>query len=334
MLKNKKLAIVNIPHKQCEQAAVMMLESVGYEVRGPAKELTRELSGYMKQPVSTFIPLKATPKDLQSCDLFVTVKYYSVLDTIKRYNFLKNKILWFDINGGQPGRALPKAKYKELPLSPVVPYVGSSKWYADSSPYPVSGPRYVCYIPIDNREECLQTERSMLESPVSLVHNPYKWGYGWIVDLLKESGIKFHGGWGAPDGLLPQSEVPKVLSKALCYVHTKGRDCPGYSLYQALLCGCPVIVSSLFLERTGYSDLYEHNKTCLVVDDDPKLALSKRARVISSRFRRCVDRLRDPVENKRIGEAGRERLLKLQWRSGKDSDRLSFQKFMGENYVS
>lgn len=327
----RRTAIINVPHRQCEQAAEIMLASAGYQPLGISRLLAVQLAKYMKQSINSQIALKATPKDFLTCDLFVTIKYYSVLDTLSRHKHLQGKVLWFDINGGMPGVDIPQAPFKIMPTSPVVPYVGSCKWYADDSPYNVSGPRYVTYIPLANRKQCLETTRAMSGPPVSMVHNPYHWGYGWLVDPLRRSGVKFHGGWGAPDSLLPQDEVAPKLARSRCYIHAKGHDCPGFSLYQALMCACPAIITSVFLERTGYSDLYQHDKTCLVAQDEPDLPVEERTRVLCARIRQFMKQLEDPKENKRIGEAGRARLLELLWDPARESDTSSFRKFMEAN---
>ena len=56
----------------------------------------------------------------------------------------------------------------------------------------------------------------------------------------------------------------------------------------------------------------------------------ERAKLLMSGITRAIQRLRDPIKNQRIGQNGRERLLKLMWDTKRDGP--GFQAFMQENF--
>lgn len=331
----QKLAILHVPHEQCEKSIQEMLSSVGYLVLGIGPELSRLVNRYMKPVVASRLVDKAVPADMVSCDLFVTVKHYNLPNIYRNYRQLKKKVLWFDINGGVPGEVITRELQKSYPLKVPIPYVSANKRYVDGSEYKVSGPRYICYIPLHNRKELLKAahQRVVTEPPVCLVHNPSNWGYGWLVEPLRvQHGVRFYGSHGAPDGLLEPRQTKNKLTSALCMVHAKGRDCPGCALYESLLVGCPVIITDLFLRRTLYTDLYVDGETCLVVKDDPSMCIDDRRNHLMKQLASCLERLKDPQENKRIGSNGRRRIVQLMWSSDRKQDVDSFASFMEQNF--
>ena len=330
-----KLAIVHVPHEQCEASIAEMLNSVGYHVFGIGRDVSHLLNVYMKPVVASRLPIKAELSHFRKCNLFVTVKHYNIPWLEENHNHLKGKLLWFDINGGIPGITIPQEPRKGYPLEVPVPYISANKHYADDSSYQVSGPRYICYIPLPNRQEFLIAahKRSLSDPPVCLVHNPKHWGYGWLVDqLISKHGVRFFGGFGASNGLLKPKEISGVLTTALCMVHAKSRDCPGCALYESLLTGCPVIITDLFLERTWYTDLYIDGETCLVVKDNPELPIPERTKFLMDQITVCINRLKDPTENARIGSNGRRRIVQLMWQSDRADDVSSFRDFMRRSF--
>jgi len=318
-----KTAVVAVPHNDCEKSLQSMLEAVGYQVFRPGDGLLRAYNRFNRQPLLHRLPVHNT---VNGIDLFVIIKHFYNYPLRKRFPTLNGKVLWFDINGGIPGSTLSKDQYKALPLRTPCPYLGANKHYQDSK---CSGPRYVTYIPMVDRGrfECLRHKPE--QSPVCLVHNVKHWGYGSLVQPLRNK-VRFYGSHGSPAGLLPSTKVPQTLRKALCYVHVKGRDCPGYSLYQALLAACPVIVLDRFIERTGYSDLYEPGVTCLAVKDPWKLPPEKRFPKIVAGVEKAIEALKDPEYNQTIGLAGRQRLKELMWNPREDAE--TFKHFLEENY--
>ena len=324
-------AILHIPHLQCELAMAEMLSAIGYQPYGIGGNIVRKLNT-MKPQVSS--KLEPRTGDLKDCDLFVVVKHYMINQVLTMFPFLKDKLLWFDINGGVPDQHIKANSYKTYPSLVPAPYASANKRYTDSSEYNVSGPRYICYPPLhrSQKQAALRQPRVINGNAICLVHNPYKWGYGWIVDPLRRRGVRFYGSHKAPMGLLPQGDVLRFLSGSLCYVHAKSHDCPGYSLYQSMLVGCPVIVTSEFVKFTRFTDLYVHEETCLIAEDSLDPDLSKRALKLTRQFVDLIDSLKDPVRNKKLGEAGRDRLLSLMWSPDRKSDVDSFRTFINNNF--
>lgn len=329
------IAILHVPHEQCEASMAEMLKSISYDVYGLGRDISHLLNRHMVPISASRLPLKAEIPHFHKCSLFVTVKHYNLPGLYENYDHLNGKILWMDINGGIPGVHIPKDPRKSYPFEVPVPYVSANKHYADNSPYKVSGPRYICYIPLARREEFLRAahHRTLTAPPVCLVNNPKTWGYGWMVKPLKDQyNTRFFGSHGAADGLVKPSQISSILTTALCMVHMKGRDCPGIALYESLLTGCPVIITDLFLRRTLYTDLYEHEHTCLVAKDDPELPIPERTNYVMKQVSEYIDRLKDPKENARIGSNGRKRLNQLMWRSDRDENVASFKEFMERHF--
>lgn len=324
-----KTAVIDVPHMEGERSCKLMLETAGYEVYSVGKEVCSLLS-YMPVRSSSRIEQKAGRDVFNKCDLFVLIKHFAVQETIKRFPRLEDKILWFCINAGVPGVVTSHAPYKMNPLKVPVPFVGSVKWYEDESSLEVSGPRYPSYLPLADKNSYVLRNKTTYADPICLIHNAKGWGgYGWITDHLTQLGVKIHGK-GSPHGVLSTPQVKQHLSLSLCYVHLKSQDCPGYSLYEAMLTGCPVILPSQFLDLTNYHDLYEHGETCLVIEDPMGDKTPERASVLINGVREAVDRLQDPAENQRIGRNGRERLLQLMWNVERDG--LGFNHFMKRNF--
>jgi hypothetical protein len=335
MSKNYKLAILHVPHEQCEKSIEEMLTSAGYSVFGIGRDVSHLLNTHMKPVVASRLIKKAELHHFEQCNLFVTVKHYNLPSIAERYTHLNGKVLWFDINGGNPGQFISQEPRKTYPLQVPVPYLSANKRYAEGSPHEVSGPRYVCYIPLTKRYEFLEAahRRRPTQSPVCLVHNVKHWGYGWLVSpLMRFHGVRFYGGFGSPTGLIDTTRVPEVLETALCLVHAKSHDCPGCALYESLLTGCPVIITDLFLKQTLYNDLYEDDVTCLVVKDDATLSFPDRTNYLMDQLTESIERLKDPKENARIGAAGRRRIVQLMWQSEREQDVASFTKFMEDNF--
>jgi hypothetical protein len=326
-----KTAVIDVPHMEGERSCKVMLEAAGYTVYGIGPELIPLLS-YMPIRSSSRIEPKADQTIFNACDLFVTVKHFAVGPTLKHFPRLNGKLLWFGINAGKPGIPIVSAPYKMNPLRVPVPYVGAIKWYADGSPCAVSGPRYFAYLPLAEKDDYHFRGQADYTSPICLIHAMRRWGgYGWLTDAAIDLGIQFYGN-GCPCGVLSTEDVRKRLSTAVCYTHLKSHDCPGYSLYEAMLIGCPVVLPSQFLEMTNYYDLYDHGETCLVVDDPIRDKSQERLDILRAGILEAIAKLRDPSENQRIGRNGRERLLDLMWDSQRDGPEftLFMQKHFGE----
>lgn len=330
-----KTAVLHIPQSDCEPAMAEMLQAAGYAPLGIGRDLARLINKAGVRPgVASTLKPQAGMNELRRCDLFVTVKHYNLPLLEGAFPFLKGKILWFDINGGEPGVYIDAAPQKTYPWTVPVPYVSANKRYAEGTK--TNGPRYVCWPPLVESEKerhlNLAHRREVTGSPICLVHNVYYWGYGWAVDDLRERvGLKAYGSHGSPDGLRPPGEVPDMLRTTVCYVHLKSHDCPGYSLYRALLAACPIVLTRQFVEFTGFTDLYVDGETCLMVDDDADLKFPARSNLLVNRFVAAIDRLRkDQDLAKHVAGQGRRRLVDLMWHP--DRDGPGFKKFLQANF--
>ena len=172
--------------------------------------------------------------------------------------------------------------------------------------------------------------RSVYTSPVCLIHNLTGWGYGRIVDGIRALGVRCWGN-GSPDGLVKHDEIPCHLSGALAMVHLKSSDAPGYALYEALAAKCPIICTRRLIWRCRMQELLIPGETCLVFDRETHDGLNDAdvadcLREVSGH----LAALRDPALNRRIGEAGYERLKQVMWREDRDGPTLV--EFMQRNF--
>ena len=137
----------------------------------------------------------------------------------------------------------------------------------------------------------------------------------------------------SPDGLVQHREVKALLTRTLCMVHLKSSDAPGYALYEALASGCPIIVSRKLAWKNRMGDLLEPSVTCLAFDretHDP-FAPGEVEQYVGE-INEHMQQLRYPAVNRKIGEAGRQRLLDLVWKSTSAVDVGSLHDFWRRNF--
>jgi glycosyltransferase involved in cell wall biosynthesis len=145
-------------------------------------------------------------------------------------------------------------------------------------------------------------------------------------------GVKIHGA-GSPDGLVQHWEVPSLLRNALAYVHLKSSDSPGYSLYEALAAGCPVVCTRRLIWRSRMQELFSPGETCLAFDRETHDGLTEQdVAECTSEVAGHLERLRDPAENARIGMAGHRRLREVMWDAGRPEDVASLREFMRRHF--
>lgn len=142
-------------------------------------------------------------------------------------------------------------------------------------------------------------------APVSFVHNCLSWGCQSFVEPARKLGVKAYGGGNSPDGLVKHEDCFKVLQSALCTVYLKGGGAVDYSILEPMACGVPTTFHWSYPHHCRLHDLLEPGVTCLVWKDEYEMG-------------ECIDRLYNPKENRRIGEAGRERMQQVTWNAERD----------------
>jgi len=169
-------------------------------------------------------------------------------------------------------------------------------------------------------------------NPVCLVHNLQGWGYGNLIERVRQLGVRCYG-LGSPDGLLQHGEARIRLESALALVHLKSSDAPGYALYEALASGCPIICPRRLIWRNRMEDLLVENETCLCFDRETHDSLSpEEAVTCSAEIEKHLKYLSSNRNNKKIGLAGRERLQEVMWSSKRDKDVESLRNFFKKNF--
>jgi hypothetical protein len=268
-----------------------------------------------------------------------------------KWRNLKRRTLWYRINGGEPADVPDKGSE----LNPGCPVLTPNLWYQEfkappTNPLPATtlARSYACWPPFlkwdtfeaSGRSSATSWSHGYYAPPVCILHNATGWGYGEVLDSLRQDvGLRCYGGYGSPDSLMPHRSLPDVYHSALALVHLKSNDAPGYALYEAMASGCPVILPRRFNVRCRTWDLFEEGATCLMYDFATEGALPEvepyRERYTPVDVKDCVreirealDQLTDPTLNRKIGEAGRERLRSLLWDPRKEKDVESLRSFL------
>lgn len=202
-----------------------------------------------------------------------------------------------------------------------------------------NGMAYVCWPPYPRSAEYDRVNRERIRKangnntpPYCLAHSAPAWGYGQIVQQCVEMGIRVFGN-NAPHGQVSHREVVGITERALCLVHLKSVDCPGWALYEAILAGCPVVTGRLLNSRMLAGALLEHGETCLEFGVPASLDYGRGDMDFPkclANIKEALERLRDPAENIRVGENGRRRLNELLWTAGKDGP--GFKAFMERHF--
>jgi hypothetical protein len=291
------------------------------------------------------------PKSMKHVDLFVDVKAHQTYHRLCHAYDLEGKILWYRINGGKPEHVI-KLDGTDCgdEVHPPCPVLTPNQWYRlewekdfvnEGGKQPATRDRrtpwtaYVCWPPLFSFRKYYE-ERGRVDAPdrpICLIHNLHGWGYGALVEPFRELGILMHGD-RSPDGLVNHRQVPHLLSKALAYVHLKSNDAPGYALYEALAAACPVVCTRRLIWRCKMQDLFIPNETCLVFDRETHDGLTLEDVVnCTAEVKGHLERLCDPVENRRIGMNGHKRLKELMWSVNREEDVASLKAFMERNFV-
>lgn len=360
-----KKAILNIADTGPLESLVIMLRSVGYECFIPNKSLRsglRSLGLDLVLDIDDLVngmgyerPMTLPEAGLAQCDtadLFVDVKAHrNYSKIVGGFPSLASKVLWYRINGGQPEHVI-KSDGTDCgdEANPPCPILTPNLWYkyewegedkkvgqttlTEVSPVPWKGRAYSCYPPFYRFDEYYPiNKRVPSTAPICLVHNLRGWGYGALIDNMRSLGVKCYGD-GSPDGLVPHSQIPQMLSTALCMVHLKSSDAPGYALYEALAAACPIVCTRRLIWRNRMQDLLIPGNTCWTFDRETHDGLSKEdISQCTAEVEHHLDHLKSFPENAHeLGMAGRERLKSLMWSENKPEDVASLADFFERNF--
>ena len=340
-----KLAILQMADTPQVESSAAMLRAAGYDVTFCGSKLRDELKragcdtvlspesmyqiGYDPFPADV---RPAEPADVDRCDLFCEIKVLNLPKIAARWPRLDRRLCWWRVNGGMPEHTPHGGDERDCRW----PVVGANLWYGEPE-FDRRSVNYVFYPPYPRAAEYLKADRreAVVRGygfPYCLCHGVQGWGYNAIVSECRDMGVRIYG-QGSPDGHVPHAVVPRLAAESLCMVHLKGSDCPGWALYEAMLSGCPVVMPRLLPVRSHMLDLFEDGVTYLGVGpplDGPGKGDPEHPRCVRE-IGAALERLRDPAENRRIGEAGRDRLLSLMWRE--DQDLPAFVGWLSKNFA-
>jgi hypothetical protein len=342
---NMKKAIVQCADTGPLESLVIMLRSIGYQCYTPSKSLRDELQREGCDTVLSIATLvnewgydppmnlpEANPSMMDKCDLFVDIKAHrSYSKIVNAWPRLKDRILWYRINGGKPEHVINDRGDHGDEINPPCPVLTPNQWYKESGPW--SPKAYACWPPFYRFDEYLpKHSRNAIASPMCLVHNLKGWGYGALIENFSKLGIGLYG-LDSPNGLINHREIPHMLSRALCYIHLKSSDAPGYALYEALAAGCPVICTRRLIWRCNMQSLFSPGNSCLVYDRETHEGLSdKDVEECTREVKQHIETFKDPRENARIGMNGRNRLKEVMWNETSQHDHISFERFMARHF--
>lgn len=313
------------------------LRSIGCDTVLSPQELTKNM-GY--DPILDIPKIDSPNFNVENTPIFVDVKAHRNGPKIeRRWPALKGRVVWYRINGGMPEHVVNARGDHGDEINPPCPIITPNQWYKEGALkdtlIPLTNKAYTCYPPfyriVDYNHDRVATKlnNKLFQPPICLIHNLTGWGYGALVDSFRDKfGVLCYGA-GSPDGLIPHSRVPTRLSSALCMIHLKSNDAPGYALYEALAAACPIICTRRLIWRCRMEELLIPNETCLVFDRETHDSLTLED-VISceKEVEGHLNRLRDYNENMRIGRNGRTKLKEVMWSEQKDSDLSSFKRFV------
>lgn len=310
----------------------------------------------------------ASTGDMFRCDLFVDIKAHrSYSHLIREWPRLERRVLWYRINGGKPEHVVNERGDHGDEINPPCPVLTPNRWYAERDlvceqcdgngwfDVPAGEfdlqtgegrltcdrcfgqgsllwtlPRYACWPPFVRFDDYGRAE-PFVDQSICLIHNLEGWGYGRLIEPFTALGVRMYGR-GSPSGLVEHQAIPPMLAKAKAMVHLKSSDAPGYALYEAMAASCPIICTRRLIWRCRMQDLLVPGETCFVFDRETHDPLSDQDVIeCTAEVKQHLDLLSNPEENRRIGQAGHERLKQLMWRENRDLPSLV--KFLSESFA-
>jgi len=336
-----KMAILNCPDTHPIESFRLMLATAGYETYVPGPALRARLHtlgmplvqhwadlahmGYLRPEPP--VP-EATTEDFERCDLFADLKVNGCRQLLANCPHLwcniKDKVLWYRIQGGKPEVTAKCGNEIELPC----PVLTANRWHEGSDA------AYVCWLPFV-RAGGYKNDRDAISTyspPVLLIHSCASWGYSALLQpLIENTGLRCYG-YGSPAGPVNNDRVAALLAKAVCYVQLRSNDSPGYACYEAIASRCPLVVPRRFVARMRVEDLYIEGETCLCFDTpDGDCHSVWWANGCVDEIRAHVSQLANPGENRRLGQAMYQRFQELCWSPERDG--RSFDDFMRRHFL-
>lgn len=337
----KKVAVLQVADTGPLESLVVMLESVGYDCYLPDAHVRAAMRGeagcdsvleikHLVENMGYENPMtlkKATLQTFVNADLIVDIKAHrNHSKYVKQWPQFEGKVLWYRINGCEP-EITKQGDERNLPCPILTPNMR----YGDDGPWKRTG-SYACWPPFRKFHSYCQPRVREYEAPISLIHNLQEWGYQEMIAPCNLLGIRLFGA-RSPHGLVPHQEVPNLLSAALCMIHLKSSDSPGYALYEACAAACPLIVPRRLIWRSKMQDLFEEGVTCLCFDQETHDPLSYDDMVECTReINEGMLQLKDAAENERIGRAAQTRLREIMWSAQNDLDVNSLKEFFHANF--
>lgn len=334
-----KIAILQVADTGPLESIVKMLSVAGYLSYLPSKKLKDQIRG---AKCDTVLDIENLVKgmgyswpdplptiDEMDGDIYVDVKAHrNSPKIIQQWPHMKNKILWYRINGGEPEHVRNARGDFGNEIDPGCPILTPNQWYKQDRN------AYTCWPPFVRFREYTAHRGTKYSPPICLIHGVNGWGYEDLIEPLRKIGVFFHG-VGAPDGLIQHREVKVRLTNALAMVHLKSSDAPGYALYEAMAAGCPIICTRRLIWRCRMQELLIPGQTCLVFDQESHAKLSDQdVRDCLKEVKEHLAALADPIYNAKIGLAGRERLKNIMWDENRIADRESMISFMEAKFPS
>lgn len=326
-------AIINCPDTGPLESLVEMLHSVGIVCAIPSGDLLRFLRrigcsniitidtlvenwGYRRPNLAGIDMLGQSSLDRNDgstvlIDLKAHVNAPRIVDEFPR---MKNRIIWYRINGAKPEPGIES--------SPPVPIMTPNQWYRDAEFQSSTGvPNLVFWPPFVGASRYNPSNaRARIDPPVCLLHNAAGWGYGKLMERLRnnprhEYRLRVYGR-GSPDGLIPNSDVPRFLAGARAMIHLKSSDAPGYALYEAIHAHCPVIIPERLIWRCRMEELFNEYSALIFQDGKSHESLTDaQADSLAAEVGRIVDKTDTlPKTIARIAGNAYNRLNELMWK--------------------